>query len=208
MAADSQTIARLRADDYPHARGLLGRAFHDYNLMAYCLPDERRRLANVTTVYAALMADCFRVGEVYTTGNRHGVACWIPPGVSVAGTWRQIRAGMLRVPLRVGLRGLRRLIAYDNASVRLHHRHAPMPHWHLSLLAVEPAAQGQGIGSAVMQPMLRQADAQGLPCYLDTHQGENVRLYQRHGFEVAERQELPGHPVPVFAMVRRPRRGV
>jgi hypothetical protein len=33
----------------------------------------------------------------------------------------------------------------------------------------------------------------------------DVRLYLRHGFEVARRAELPGHPVPVYAMLRKPR---
>jgi hypothetical protein len=53
--------------------------------------------------------------------------------------------------------------------------------------------------------MLAQADRAGLHCWLDTHQEQNVRLYERHGFEVSERAELPGHPIPVYGMLRRPR---
>jgi hypothetical protein len=53
--------------------------------------------------------------------------------------------------------------------------------------------------------MLPRADAAGVSCYLDTHQEQNVRLYQRHGFEVAECFTPPGHPIPVWAMVRIPR---
>lgn len=205
MAVNQTEIIRLDATGYAHARLLVGRAFFDYNLMTYCLPDAASRLGPVTTVYGALMADCFRLGEVHVTRDGRGVACWIPPGVGVAGLWRQIRSGMLPVPFRFGLSGFRRLLAYDDAGQRLHHEHAPMPHWHLSVIGVEPEFQGQGIGSMLMQPMLEQADHQGLPCYLDTHQESNVRLYQRHGFEVAERRQLAGHPIPVYAMLRRPR---
>jgi ribosomal protein S18 acetylase RimI-like enzyme len=205
VAVNSQDIVKLDAGHLQRIRPLFGRAFYDYNLMAYCLGDEKRRLPAVTTVYGALLSDCFRLGEVYTTRDCRGAACWIPPGIGVAGLWRQIRSGMLALPFRFGLTGFRRLVAYDNVAQRLHHQHAAMPHWHLSVIGVAPEFQGQGVGGTLMQPMLDRADSQRLPCYLDTHQEANVRLYQRHGFEVAERAELPGHPVPVYAMVREPR---
>ncbi|MEX0641643.1 MAG: GNAT family N-acetyltransferase [Pirellulales bacterium] len=205
MAVNALEIVKLEADRYDRARALLGRAFYDYNLMVYAAPDNRSRLAGVTLLYGALMSDCFRFGEVYVSRDCRGVACWMPPGIAVAGLWRQIRSGMLALPLRFGLAGFRRLVAFDNVAARLHHQHAPMPHWHLSVIGVEPEFQGQGIGSAMMQPMLERADAAAVPCYLDTHQEANVRLYQRHGFEIAERAELSGHPVPVYAMLRKPR---
>ena len=205
MAVSSSEIERLDAENYRRARSTLGRAFCDYNLMVYAAPDDRCRLAAVTSVYGALLSDCFRLGEVYITRDCTGIACWIPPGRGVAGLWRQVRSGMLAVPFRFGLRGFRRLVAYDNVAGRLHHEHAPMPHWHLSVIGVGPEFQGRGIGSAMIEPVLKRADAQGVPCYLDTHQEANVRLYERHGFEIAERRELSGHPVPVYAMLRKPR---
>lgn len=207
LAMDGEPIVKLDAAHYAAARQLLGRAFRDYNLMVYCLPDARRRLPAVTTVYGALMNDCYRLGKVDMLGPCRGVACWIPPGVGVAGLWRQIRSGMLALPFQFGLTGFRRLVAYDNVAQRLHHTHAAGPHWHLSVIAVDPEFQGRGIGSALMRPMLERADAEGLPCYLDTHQEANVRLYERHGFHVAERAEVPGHSVPVYGMVRPPRGG-
>jgi ribosomal protein S18 acetylase RimI-like enzyme len=70
---------------------------------------------------------------------------------------------------------------------------------------VEPKYQGQGVGSHLIRPMLDRADSAGLHCYLDTHREQNVKLYQRHGFEIAERMEVPGHPVPVWGMLRKPR---
>ena len=205
MAVNAQEILRLDADNDRRAQLLLGRAFRDYNLMVYAAPDDKYRLAGVTSLYGALLFDCLRLGEVYITRDCRGVACWMPPGIGVAGLWRQIRSGMLAMPFRFGLAGFRRLVAYDNVGQRLHHEHAPMPHWHLSVIGVEPEFQSQGVGSALLQPMLERADGQGAACYLDTHQEANVRLYLRHGFEVAERTQLPGHPVPVYAMLRKPR---
>src|SRR5690606_23747385 len=129
-------------------------------------------------------------GEVHILDGMRGVACWLPPEHAVPTFWRQVRSGMLSLPWHFGVSGFRKLTAYDEVARRLHHQHASMPHWFLSAIGIDPAHQGQGLGSALMQPMLSRADNDGLPCWLDTHQEQNVRLYERHGFEVRERVTL------------------
>jgi ribosomal protein S18 acetylase RimI-like enzyme len=198
-------MVRLELARYADARTTLGRAFFDYPLMEYALVDERRRAPAVTHLYGAFLYDCFRWGEVYVTPEVDGVCGWLPPARSMPTFWRQVRSGMLQVPFRFGLRGFRRLIAYDEVAQKLHHDFAPMPHWYLQIIAVDPERQGRGIGSALMQPMLARIDDARLHCWLDTHREQNVRLYERHGFEVARLAEVKGHPVPVWGMLRKPR---
>lgn len=197
-------MRRLEKVDFPRAKALLGRAFHDYNLMAYAQPNDRRRGPAVAHLYGALVWDCIVRGEAYANDAFTGITAWLGPGTDIANFWQQLRGGLLRLPLGFGLRGFRRLIDYDEVGRRMHHQYAPGPHWYLSVVAVEPNQQGRGIGSSMMGPMLAQADAQGMPCWLDTHQEQNVRLYQRHGFQVAERTIPRGHEIPVYGMLRSP----
>jgi ribosomal protein S18 acetylase RimI-like enzyme len=199
---NATSIVRLERTDLPAARKSMGRAFQDYNLMAYAKPSER--LAAVTSLYGAILKDCFLHGEVYGLGACTGVAGWLPPSSSAPTFLRQARAGMLAIPWHFGFRGFRILDAYDKVARRLHHDHAPMPHWFLAAIGVDAGHQGQGIGSALMRPMLERADRERLHCWLDTHQEANVRLYERHGFVVAERATLPEHPIPVYGMLRPP----
>ncbi len=199
-----QEITRLSLSDLPVARASMGRAFRDYNLMAYAKPGQRS--AAVTSLYGAILKDCLTHGEVYAHGPCKGVAGWLPPSCPAPTFLRQARAGMLAIPWHFGLRGFRILDAYDKVARRLHHDHAPMPHWFLAAIGVDAGHQGQGIGSALMRPMLERADREAVHCWLDTHQESNVRLYQRHGFVVAERVEIPGHPIPVYGMLRPPQR--
>lgn len=203
--ATSTDIVRIAGSQYARARLALARAFFDYNLMVYAAPSAERRGPGTDVVYAALLADSLLFGEVYATSDIVGVACWLPPDKSSITLVRQIRAGMLRLPLRFGIKGFRRLVAYDNMAQKLHHDHAGDPHWYLSAIGVEPERQGQGIGGALMQPILERADADRLACYLETHVESNVRLYEKHGFGIARKAEVPGHPIPVWAMLRRPR---
>jgi GNAT superfamily N-acetyltransferase len=201
----TEPIVRLDRTRYTQTRSMIGRAFEKYNLMVYAAPRDSVRLPAVTSLYGAILNDAFRHGEVYFLGDSFGVACWLPPSRSTPTFWRQVQAGMLALPWHFGLGGFKKLTAYDDVARRLHHDHAPMPHWYLAAIGVEPERQGQGIGSALMRPMLERADREGIHCWLDTHQDENVRLYQRHGFEVSERAVVPRHPIPVYGMLRRPR---
>ena len=88
----------------------------------------------------------------------------------------------------------------------VHARIMPEPHWYLGALGVDPSRQRQGVGGKLLQPVMALADATGVPCYLETQSADNVRFYERHGFAVAEAGEVPGQPLKMWAMIRRPGR--
>jgi GNAT superfamily N-acetyltransferase len=55
--------------------------------------------------------------------------------------------------------------------------------WLLDHLYIHPSAQGQGVGSQVLQQVLKEADARHLPISLTAlKHSEANRLYLRHGF--------------------------
>lgn len=56
-------------------------------------------------------------------------------------------------------------------------------HWHLGPVAVDTHLQGQGIGSAILEEICARMDRQGALLYLETDKPENVRFYQKFGFE-------------------------
>ena len=204
--ATTGSVVRLDAARCPEARAALAKAFLDYPVMVYAAPTATRRAAGVAALYGAFISDALRHGEIFGTADTVvGAACWLPPERSTISFPRQVRAGMFQLPIHFGIRGFSRLLAYDAMAAKLHHTYAHEPHWYLAALGVQPDHQGQGIGGALMRPILARADGQGLPCYLETHKPENVRLYQRHGFEVSCHCQVPGHPVPVWAMLRKPR---
>jgi ribosomal protein S18 acetylase RimI-like enzyme len=71
-----------------------------------------------------------------------------------------------------------------------------------SCLGISPAYQRQGIGSLLLQPILKQADSEGLPCYLETSTEGGVRFYQRRGFEVVRTGGFPEDNLKFWTMKR------
>ena len=108
------------------------------------------------------------------------------------------------LPQLIGIFG-RRLGAGFRAFNLIEKHHPRNPHYYLAVLGTEPAHQGKGIGSALMQPVLELCDREGVPAYLESSKERNVPYYRRHGFEVTEELHLPGRGPPVWLMWREPR---
>lgn len=77
--------------------------------------------------------------------------------------------------------------------------------WYLSIIAVDPAAQGQGLGRKLLEPTLAEADVAGATCYLETFSERNLSFYQRLGFSVAARFHEPTTAAEYAVMIRGPR---
>jgi ribosomal protein S18 acetylase RimI-like enzyme len=196
-------IVRMHRAQFAATREALTRAFLEYPLMIYANARLERRRRGVATLYGAILRDTLRHGEVHVSAGLEGACCWLPPGVGLPTFAREARAGMLGLPLGFGWAGFQRLVDFDHVQRRLHEQYAAGPHWFLATIGVDPAHQGRGIGGALMAPVLARADEQRMPCYLETHTTDNVRLYERHGFRVMQHIENPTS-VPLWAMLRPP----
>jgi predicted N-acetyltransferase YhbS len=71
-------------------------------------------------------------------------------------------------------------------------------------LALSHRKQGKGLGNLLLQPILARADAQGLPCMLESGNERNLTFYERIGFEVAAHDQVPNGEPQVWVMVREP----
>ena len=77
--------------------------------------------------------------------------------------------------------------------------------WYLFNLSVKKDAQGKGIASKLMQPMLQFCDDERMVAYLETNKASNVGLYQHYGFDLKNERMIPKKSVMHYAMVRQPK---
>ena len=78
--------------------------------------------------------------------------------------------------------------------------------WYLSIIAVDPTMQGQGLGRKLLEPTLAEADRAGAICYLETFGESNLGFYQRPGFVAAGRFIEPTTAADYTLMIRHPRK--
>jgi ribosomal protein S18 acetylase RimI-like enzyme len=200
----SSEVVRLTAQQYRQASEVLGRAFYDDPLTQYIIPDDTRRARLLPSFFGTAVHYCLRYGEVYTTPDVQGVACWLPPEDAIPTTARIIGLGLRALPLRLLPWELRRALLMENYTSAMHRSIVPARHWYLWVLGVDPPYQRRGIGSRLLRPILARADVEGMPCYLETEKERNVPFYQHHGFKVMREGKMPRSNVHVWAMLRDP----
>jgi GNAT superfamily N-acetyltransferase len=200
-------IARLQERDVERAAEVLARAFFDDPLGIYVAPDESQRAGALSAVYEVGTRYAYLFGEAYTTGGHvEGAALWTAPESGDFTPERMAAAGIEKASAALGPEGFDRFMKLTIHLGRLRTAAMPSAHWFLMILGVKPPRQGMGIGSQLMQPVLKRADAFGVDCYLETMKARNVVFYEKHGFQVREEGNVPDNGPHYWTMWRRARR--
>lgn len=198
-------LLHLKPKHMDAAAQVLARSFREDPIARYLFPNDTRRAHLLPWYLGSAVHYCSNYGEVYVTETMNGVAAWLPPGkIRVSNYWHMFRSGMLFAPLKVGPAAFSRLMALRAYTEAAHERWAPQEHWYLFVLGVEPSSQGRGIGGALMDPVLAQADSENTPCYLETQYEKNLPFYEKHGFEVVQEGTVPNSGPRIWAMIRQP----
>lgn len=192
MEPASRGVIELTPDRLNGMAEVLAGAFRDDPLMRHLLPDDGKRARVLPWFLGSVGRYAHAYGLAEGTADLGGIACWLPPGRTKMTPFRMLRSGMMGAPLRLGPGGFRRLLRFQAHLDRVHARIAPDPHWYLCLLGVAPDRQGAGIGATLLTTGLTRADAQGLPCYLETQNERNLGFYRRHGFAVVDEGGVDG----------------
>jgi len=183
----------------------LARAFQDDPLQAYVFPDPETRAALSPTHFAPLLRYGLLFGEVLTTeGGPSGAAIWLPPDGWEVTPERAAMAGLDELPKVLGDEAAERFFSALGAIDPYHHRDVPAAHWYVMVVGVSPEARGQGLGRALLQPMMDRADTAGLPCYLETAQPDNVAFYEHLGFRRVVEVVEPGSGLRLWTFRRDP----
>ncbi|MCR4438379.1 MAG: GNAT family N-acetyltransferase [bacterium] len=190
------------------ASELLARAFHADPAFVFTIPDPVRRQEVLPWLFERLLTSVLDCGSVLTTPSLAAVALWLGPERPSLPAWTLVRNGLVFLPLVCGFSAFLRFMAVAKGSERLHQRTLGGRHWYLFAMGVEPSHQRHGVGRQLLDSMLLGADAEGLPCYLDTTNRANIGYYERHGFVVAGKEKVAaarGTELTIWAMVRHPR---
>ncbi len=186
------------------AATVLTDAFMEDPVSLSVFTSRKRRYRPLMWLHQKVIKYCLLYGVIHTLPAVEGVACWLPPGNAGFPAARIIRSGLWALPLRFGAADYRRFNSLLSIAEEIRRRIAPDPDWYLWLLGIETGLQGQGVGGRLISPILHRADRENQYCYLETEKEENIRFYERHGFRVAESQDIPYLGIRTSAMVRKP----
>lgn len=159
-------------------------------------PDAAVYLDRRAEFFDAFGGAAFDHGTAFVADDGAAVATWLPPGVESDG--ERLSAILAEQTPES------RMAEMDALFAKMAELHLREPHWYLPLIAADPARQGQGLGTALMEAAIARIDADGRPAYLESSNPRNIPLYERFGFERIG--EIKTETSPVLTPMVRPGR--
>ena len=135
----------------------------------------------------------------------NGFAAWLPFGFEGNKALPFLMHGGLKLFFHSGFGLIGRLTTYENYAMGLKKEFTDNYDWYLFNLSIKKEAQGKGIASKLMRPMLQFCDDERMVAYLETNKESNVGLYNHYGFDLMRKELVPTTPVMHYAMVRYPK---
>ena len=173
------------------------RGFLDNEIWAWMLPKDRARARVIKRHHRSMVKHVFIPrNSAWTTAEGTGGAFWFPPGTTKLNFRETLAESLPFMP-----EGLPHMGKASRFETEIKKHWPKEPHWYLAVLSVSPEVQGQGHGSALLQPALELADRDGKPAWLETQRERNIVFYERQGFELVERLMIDGE-LPVWLMHR------
>jgi ribosomal protein S18 acetylase RimI-like enzyme len=203
MDTELSDIVRLNKSQAKPAAEMLSRAFHNDPGFLYYFPDELKRKKMVSNILSFTVGSGIRYGETYATSpNLEGIAIWISSDDYPITSWKMVHSVSLLTVIGFGLHGGFGMKGHGKLTDAMHKRLAPSKHWFLHIIGVDPQFQGKGYAGKLLRTMLNRIDKEGLPCYLDTLNEDNVPLYEHFGFKLIEKVNIPQTTLTNWAMLR------
>ncbi|MEE4187096.1 MAG: GNAT family N-acetyltransferase [Roseobacter sp.] len=194
----------------PYTQALYAALYNDpfYKALKDSLANPEQAAAAMRAYYELSMRDAAKWGRLtLPEQGHHGAAVWALP---LEDSQAKARQAEREKALYTAL-GPEGCATYNAMDAAISEREAVMDldgFWYLSILGVDPALQGRGLGAQLVRPGLEEADAAGVPSFLTSFSPGNFAFYEGLGFRVvaAFPEEVTGtefsvlvRPVPVRA---------
>lgn len=204
MPTATPSIVPLTVEHTEKGVEVLTQAFLEDPIYLGILPQDGERLRGLRSLWQGVIRTCRLYGRVDSTPDLAGVTCWLAPGHADLNLWQVVRSGLAlpRAMMAWPKAPRRRFLQLVTEVDRIRQAKLSRRCWYLWALGVEPARQGQGIGGALLDAVHRLADADGLPCYLETETEDNVRFYGKRGYQVVFEGEIVG--LRLWSLLREP----
>lgn len=180
----------MRAEELETVSGVLARAFAEYAWTRWVIPEEgyEDRLRELQRLYLGHAREC---GSVVVDEGLRSVAALLPASAPEPGPELVARVVELH-----GDRIERLAQASETGQREPGEEVAPPAQWRLETIAVDPDAQGSGLGSGILRHALDgvRSHYPRAAISLETSAEDNVRFYERAGFRVVAEWQIAGGP--------------
>lgn len=181
-------------------------AYQTYPLFKYFLEDKHNK-ENLKKLWKVMLKSFDENAICYSESKEvNGMVIWFASNFNGTSAFKFLSSGGAFLPFSIGLGPLFRMIKYENHAMDIRKKHTDSKGIYLYNASVKTKAQGKGLLSKLIKPILKLSDEINEIIYLETHDKNNVPLYEHYKFELCEANFISKTNLTHYAMIRRARK--
>lgn len=165
---------------------ILTEAFDDNPSINYIVKQDSKRKARIRHLMEYCVEVCLATGEIFLSDNEKGCLLIRYPENKLPA----FKSLVLDLKLALNSIGLWNIPKVIHREKLIKANQPKLPFYYLWYAGVYPDNQGEGIGSKLMEEVLRHCDKERRPIYLETSVIKNIAWYEKYGFTVCNEIEL------------------
>ena len=192
----------MQQEDIERFSDTLADGFRQYNLFKYiCNKEYSHDKMNLfwATSLAFTPENAICIAD---SKNANSVLIYIPPRNKEADLVSYLKAGGVKMLIKLGIRLISRLIRFESEAKKVAKCYQTNNDGYLMAFATRLDKQGQHYGKPLIDALLHYLDASNEGCYLETLKAENVELYKHFSFQLKEQKVLKSGKLTLYAMYR------
>ncbi|MGQ0826952.1 MAG: GNAT family N-acetyltransferase [Bacteroidota bacterium] len=159
---------------------ILCESFDTNKSVNYVVKQDKNRKKRIRKLMEYSFDLCYLFGDVYLSDDKKACALTMLPDKKKT----TLKTVMLDAKLAVSCVGLSRVGKILKRDSKIKSQYPKDPIYYLWFIGVNTNEQGKGIGSALLKQLIKESDALKRPIYLETSVPENIRFYNKHGFNI------------------------
>ncbi len=188
--------------DIRKATECLTDSFIDYPVFKYLFPDTITRKGKLSKVIAFLIKLGLKKGEILSFPScEECVSIGYFPHHKNITLIDAIQAGIIQLMMTLGISDFSRFMKLKKHKNIVRNRLLNINNcYFLDMIGVNPVYQKKGLASSLLGNKLKALQSDGIKCYLETSNKENIEFYDKFGFKTINEYLYDG--LSIFCLLK------
>ena len=165
---------------------ILTDSFETNQSVNYIVKQDNKRIKRIRSLMDYSFEVCYSYGEVFLSNNKKACALVLFPDKKKT-TFKSILLDIKLILSCVGLNNIMKAMNRESKIKALQHKQLM---YYLWFIGVDPKYQNSGIGTDLMDEVIKDSNLKERPIYLETSTLKNLPWYKKFGFDIYNELDL------------------
>ena len=179
-------MIRARYNDKTVIVDILSNSFNDNHSVNYIIKQDRWRVDRIRNLMDYSFEVCYMFGDVFLSDDKNACALIVLPDKKKTNL-KSILLDVKLITSCIGLSNVKKAMARESKIKKLHPEQLM---YYLWFIGVDPDKQNKGIGSTLLNEVIKEGTSQHRSIYLETSTLKNIPWYEKFGFKIYNELDL------------------